>query len=549
MASSPVTQLTLRLTPSSGPSGTGALTGLAAALDIPEPGLEGGATLFYANQEFGGTFAVEDEAGALRLVADPAEGATGDAGWRAERPTSGRVTIRLSVAGVASDDKLASKGALRQSHGGLVGIGKAFLPRLALPSTIYRVGVIWDLTSVPAGTKAVWTFGEGPELVSKAGAADILLNSVYMVGPVESVLAETLEGGETPAPPAGQCGAYWLGPLPPSLDAVKDFNLKMFPRLSAFFRDEAGSYRVFFSQVPKGLEAQVVDSSSLIQYAEDAKDEADYDLVRLLNRSMISTWAQLDPEDDGTRNDWFTKGFATLYSIYLPYRFGQRTPHYFRDTLNGVLSGYFTSPLLDKPIKDFPDEAGDWYADAGMWLRGGIYIFRMDALSRWASKDQNAGVLRPIDEIIADISVRRRNGEKLQARDWISYIAKWIGEETATQHLKDMVNGEPMYLDAFSTAFEGIDPVEQEVLDFGFDRASLDAGVVSGVVEGSRAAEAGLQNGDVVKWHSRPWLCIFHFQEKFKLKIERDGQEVNIEYWPRGTAKARLWQSYPKESK
>lgn len=91
--------------------------------------------------------------------------------------------------------------------------------------------------------------------------------------------------------------------------------------------------------------------------------------------------------------------------------------------------------------------------------------------------------------------------------------------------LEDMAN-------SFGKAY-GPQIVEQEVLQFGFNGESLEEGAVRGAMEGSRAWEAGLRDGDRVPWHSRPEAREIHHDREFKLTVERDGNQVNMEYWPR----------------
>lgn len=171
----------------------------------------------------------------------------------------------------------------------------------------------------------------------------------------------------------------------------------------------------------------------------------------------------------------------------------------------------------------------------------------MDAHCRRASVKRELGVERPIDEMLRDICVRRRKGEKIQTKDWLRYLGEWLGEDDAAEQFANMKAGQVMDLEDMKSGFGGsLVLEEQHVLEMGFEKESLDAGVAKGVVEGSRAAQAGLRDGDVIVWTSRPESCETNYDSKFRLKVLRDGKEVDVEYWPRGESKVKVWQSRKK---
>jgi hypothetical protein len=90
---------------------------------------------------------------------------------------------------------------LSPDHGGLIGFGISLLPAL-YADTVYQNIAEWDLSQAPEGTRAVWTFGEGPIPVVKVGPASILSESVYMVGQIHS---------KPPAPvPGAHLTPYYL---------------------------------------------------------------------------------------------------------------------------------------------------------------------------------------------------------------------------------------------------------------------------------------------------------------------------------------------------
>ncbi|QYT04569.1 Trypsin-like serine typically contains c-terminal pdz domain protein [Trichoderma simmonsii] len=466
--------------------------------------------------------------------------------WKTDRPVQGDLRIQYDAVPILQD--VVSSSFERQIDArieeGFIGIASTFIPIPAVEeSAAVDVTIEWDLSSSPKEFRSLSSFGEG-DVLQMATSLKELSECVFMTGKVSSYLPTP--SLDEDGPRGGLRGIHWIDTLPNNLEAMREFTSNMVPRLCAFFKDDSATRQIFVRKVPRGLRATQATSEILIDYDDDSKDENDWDLVRLFNSSLISTWAHLDPEDDGTPNDWFTQGISHIYTIYLPFRFGQRPPDYFRATLNGYLSSYFTNPFVSYPMDKIPLDS--WYGKAAIAMRSCIYMIRMDCFTRRASIARNAGVLRPIDEIVADISSRRRRGEKIQVKDWLKYLGDWIGEEVAEQHFHEMRSGEIMDLEDMKTAFDGIYPDEQRVLDMGFDQSSLAEEIVSGVVEHSEAAKAGLMDGDEILWHSRAEYCGTHYEDKFRLIVNRQGKTINIEFWLRSNSVVKSWISRKKQT-
>lgn len=218
--------------------------------------------------------------------------------------------------------------------------------------------------------------------------------------------------------------------------------------------------------------------------------------------------------------------------------------------MNAFLSAYFTNPLVSEPLRELlplcPNQ--DWYAASARATRAFVYMLKMDAYTRRASVARGADIPRPMDEVIRELLRRGRRGVgKIQKKEWLEGIAHWLGQEEAERHFQEMLEdgGRANELEDMVTSFGttyGPSPVEQEVLEFGFSRQSLEEGAAKGVLEDSRAWEAGLRDGDKISWHSRPETCEIHHESRFKLTVERDGYESDIEYWPRSRRKVKCWQ-------
>lgn len=467
-----------------------------------------------------------------------------------ERQTKGDIVAAWNVP-IAESSDVPKKGPgsvceLLRDQGGVLGVGKYFIPRFSLGGKVL-IAIEWDLYNCPQGTRAVTSFGEGPQRVEFTGDADSLLDCVFMAGPVKR---NTNGPQSTSSQNKDTCGTYWFGKLPVNLDAVTEYATNIFPRMAEHFNDPSGSYRAFLRLTPKALRGTAFLSSSIIEYDPSVKDEDDWDLVRLLNRTMVSTWARLDDEDDGTPNDWFTNGLSLLYTVFLPFRFGQRGPDYFRATVNAFLSAYYTNPLVSRPptASQSEDARGlSWYASSAQAYRAFVYMLKMDAFMRRAAVARGSDVLRPMDELMRELLSRRRGGEKIRKEHWLKGVAHLLGEDEARRCIDEMldeggkVNELDDMLSSFGSKF-GPQPIEQECLEFGFDRESLDTRIVARVEKHSRAWEAGLRDGDKILWYSRPEACEIHFENRLRLSVERQGEKFDLEYWPRSREKVRCWQ-------
>ena len=176
-------------------------------------------------------------------------------------------------------------------------------------------------------------------------------------------------------------------------------------------------------------------------------------------------------------------------------------------------------------------------------------MIRMDAFTRRASVAKNAGVERPIDEMMREISLRRQRGETVRTKEWLALVGEWIGLDVAEKHFSDMENGVFMDLEDMKTGFGGSLVAEQHrVLDMGFSRNSLGTGIVEGVRGGSNASEAGLCDGDVIRWYLRPELVEEGEETEYKMTVVGLKGEQDLAWLPRSNEKVKTWQSRKKDT-
>lgn len=145
----------------------------------------------------------------------------------------------------------------------------------------------------------MWSYGEGPGPVAKDGKPDVVSNSIFMVGPVNSYPGTSDSFGAK---------IYWFGELPENLQRLNQYNFLLFPKLAGFFQREDASYRVFIRKVIRGFGGGSCLESYMLEYDGMGWKETDEDLVALFSHEMIHSFSLMNPEADGYDNGWYIEG-------------------------------------------------------------------------------------------------------------------------------------------------------------------------------------------------------------------------------------------------
>jgi hypothetical protein len=284
-----------------------------------------------------------------------------DQEWRVTSNTSGNVVLQFMVfpRNVDITTPIGPRVDMRRDQGGLIAVGRWFLPRPA--ANRVRLNVVeWDLSDAPQETRAVWTYGEGPEPVTKEEKPMTVANSVFMVGPIQNFPKATCSPG---------LNTYWFGRLPGNIHALNQYNMSLFPKLAGFFQSKSASYCVFIRRVIRGYGGSACLESYVFEYDEKICKETEEELISLFTHEMIQSFSLMDVEDDGYDNGWYiegkwvfaiyrliskltpySSGLAEFYSISLPYRFGLCSLEYLFSRLNATLQAYGDSPRIHMDI-------------------------------------------------------------------------------------------------------------------------------------------------------------------------------------------------------
>ncbi|KAK1450650.1 hypothetical protein CCUS01_02106 [Colletotrichum cuscutae] len=240
-----------------------------------------------------------DDAGPLELQFHdlPSEGRDKKQHWSFTREPRGDILLRFDVFPRKVDIKtpLGARIDLRRDQGGLHGAGMWFLPQL-INDQLFTVLVKWNIPAdAPASTRCVWSYGEGTKPMVRVDRSEVVRNTMFMVGPVQSSSG------------ASSSACYWFGDLPPNLDRVKGYNTALFPKMAGFFGSSAGTYRMFMRKSIVGFGGTGFDASYMLEYDDRSSDVEDDRLIQLFTHEMVHSFATID-SGEANENDWFEEG-------------------------------------------------------------------------------------------------------------------------------------------------------------------------------------------------------------------------------------------------
>jgi predicted metalloprotease with PDZ domain len=469
----------------------------------------------------GDAIQARDARGPLRLTAhDEPPTPTGTfRHWTVDRDTVGDVEVRYRAPPreVSRTTRNGPLFDLRTEQAGVLGAGVGFL---ALPDTTYpyRVRLRWDLAAMPAGSRGVWSLGEG-EVETEANA-ETLAFSYYAAGPMRR-----FPDGDAAVPFA----VYWFTDPPFDLRAVATGIESWFAQAARFFRDEGGGYRVFIRSHPYPAGGgTALRRSFMFGWSAERPGSAE-DLQGLLAHEITHNWPRLDGGEHAD-TAWYSEGTAEYYSILLSRRAGAIDDRQFLERINGRATGYYANPY--RALSNA--EAGKrFWSDARAqrvpYGRGFMYLAALDAHLRAASAGR-----RSVDDLVLEVLDRQRRGERVGLAEWTQMVERELGP-TARAGFEAMAAGSTIVPppSSFGPCLRP-EPVREARFELGFDEFA--AGVVRGLVAGSAAARAGLREGDEILDRGDVEAARRDPARELQVKVRRGDATLELRYRPRGEA-------------
>ena len=405
---------------------------------------------------------------------------------------------------------------LREEAGGFLGAGVGFVAA-PVASGPYRVRLHWDLADEPAGSRGVWSLGDGD--VETTAPAEVLAFSYYAAGPLKRYPAQ-----------ASRFGVYWLKEPPFDMTAFSQKIAALYAYMAEFFGETGGDYRVFARwNAYRGMGGTALAHSFMFGWNPDLHPTVE-SVQGLVSHEMAHTWPALQGEHGETA--WYSEGTAEYYSTLLAYRAGALTTAAFLKEVNRRADAYYTNPY--RALSNTEAAKRFWsdpVAQTVPYARGFLYLAHTDEEIRAAS-----GGKRSLDDVVKAIRRRQVAKQPYGVPEWLQLVSAEIGAERAKREYEAMAAGADSGLARarFAPCFT-VEAKETRPVQLGFARASLNEDrVIRGVEPGSNAAAAGVRDGDVIVDGPDPNRFREDTPSRVEFKLRRDGRELTVAYDPHG---------------
>ena len=451
-----------------------------------------------------------------------------------------RLTVQYRARPAHVDDRspCGPQIALEQDGGGLSAAGQAFLLTIDADEADYQMSIEWDLASAPASTRAVCTWGEGPS-IRFYGRPAVLEEAFFMVGPVKSYPA-----ADTDSP----YGTYWISQPPFDAPRLGQQVGYLLPQMRLLFRDDNPLFRVFI----RHNAYKCVSGRGLFQgfvFAWNDIQNLTRDYTEFVFHELVHNWPRLGfsvngPTPEELADGWFNEGIADYYSLVLPFQFGLTNEQDFVRQFNRRISGYYTNPERSMPNAEVPGNF--WrpgHANRIPYQRGLMYFVALACQLRHAGK-------RSLDELIREMVAKRRASQPHGIKVWLQLLEAELGPKVHEDYQR-MSAAELIRLpeDCMETFLPSSRWVlrrrDQEEFYLGFPEkclASRPERMVRDLDRQSRAAIAGVHEGDIIS-PKFSWLFEAEdWDQQFVMLAVRGGREVELRWWPRSWTKVESYQ-------
>ncbi|MDC8831906.1 hypothetical protein [Alteromonas gilva] len=458
---------------------------------------------------------VTDEQGALTLserLAEP-DPSGQYREYITERATQGRITVSYDFTPRAVDE-LTRNGPLfdfRRQTGGAMGAGVYFMV-LPTTKTPYNISLNWQLDNLPAAVKGVWSYGEGSQ--RKIGPVDVVRFSFYAVGALKQYPQTT-----------AQYTQYWLNPPPFDMTKLARKTQTLFEHMAAFFGD-TNAFKVFARANPYPAGGGTgLGPSFMFGYGREGQT-TDGGTDTLLSHELAHTWPRLNNDEPHALTAWYTEGMAEFYSLLMLRRSGAMETDEFVRQLNQRMDNYYGSRFLTLTNA----EAGELFwqehdAQRVPYGRGLVYLLKLDQQLKDASQGEVS-----LDTLVLDVYNRQQAGETIGLDAWQAMLRQHLGER-AVEDFIAMTNGKVMTPEPRIFGCLVARPYQFAPFELGFDPMRL--GEVSDLRADSNAANAGLQNGDIITAITPVEVLKKNPQQKVEMTVTRGDNTFDVSFLPR----------------
>lgn len=295
------------------------------------------------------------------------------------------------------------------------GMFSFILPATGMSKPI-AVHLDWDLSEMPAGSRGIWSFGEGA--VDKILTQWQLMLTLYNTGVMHAVEKDGF-------------GVYWFEKPYFNAESVAERLLPIFHYEREYFQDTESSFRVFLRRDPfeKSGGGSACPYAFISGYSAFGGMEAD-SWFNVLIHEMTHTWPSMTDFNVG-EGTWFSEGATEYYCTMLPYRGGFVDSEFTVARLNNkIRDRYLDNIYREMPNMEIPKiQWKDRRAQTVPYGRGFFYLANLEAKLKRLGKGS-------IDEIV------RKHGimNPMTPKEWEMFIYEKLGEEGVREY-EDMKAG------------------------------------------------------------------------------------------------------------
>jgi predicted metalloprotease with PDZ domain len=252
-------------------------------------------------------------------------------------------------------------------------------------------------------------------------------------------------------------------------------------------------------------------------------------MVYLFNHELMHNWIGHTIKNENEEEQyWFSEGFTEYYTFknIAKNKINGLDGTFYIDELNRTIRDLYASSVGEDPNSEINYE-NFWtnyeYSKLPYW-RGTIFAFYLDQKIQQASEGKQ-GLDDAMHQIYADATT---NSQKLTHAYFVKVMNSYWGQDFDVVFKKHIQEGQKVDLPALFEELGVEYSPESDVYQLGFEFTEDRKGIAS-VIEGSKAWEAGVREGDEVFSRS---IWQGNIEHKVELGLRRNGEETTVSFYP-----------------
>lgn len=252
-------------------------------------------------------------------------------------------------------------------------------------------------------------------------------------------------------------------------------------------------------------------------------------MVYLFNHELMHNWIGHTIKNESEEEQyWFSEGFTEYYTYknIAKNKINGLDGTFFIDEFNRTIRDLYASSVGEAPNAEINYD-NFWtnyeYSKLPYW-RGAIFAFYIDQKIQQASKGKQS-LDDVMHQIYADATIK---DQKLTHAYFVEVMNPYWDEGFDAVFQKHIEEGQKVDLVALFDELEVDYSSESDIYRLGFEFTEGKKGIAS-VVEGSKAWEAGVREGDEVFSRS---IWQGNIEQEVELGLRRNGEEFNISFYP-----------------